>query len=138
MRDSSNLPTLLQSFFTTRLMTQRKASLTPSPLIATRSACCSVRAETATQGTLSVGTERSGWRLDWRVSGRPGKTPAQWSQEPQSAADGHPVILPVCLAGGACTERSHSTGVGHSQPTTATCPGGFLTRPEIDAVGGAE
>jgi hypothetical protein len=26
MRDSSNLPTLLQSFFTTRLMTQRKAS----------------------------------------------------------------------------------------------------------------
>jgi integrase/recombinase XerD len=27
MRDSANLPTLLQSFFTTRLMTQRKASL---------------------------------------------------------------------------------------------------------------
>jgi integrase/recombinase XerD len=26
MRDSANLPALLQSFFTTRLMTQRKAS----------------------------------------------------------------------------------------------------------------
>jgi len=65
MRDSANLPALLQAFFTTRLITQRKAS--PHTIASYRDTfrlLLQLRAEAATQGALSVGTERSGWPLD--------------------------------------------------------------------------
>lgn len=64
MRDFANLPALLQSFFTTRLMTPQ-SQLSHDRLVSRHvPPAASVRAETATQGALSVGVERSGCHLN--------------------------------------------------------------------------
>lgn len=138
MQNPANLPALLQSFFTTRLMTQRKRSSHHRLLSRHVSPATSVRAETVTQGPLSVGVERSGRRFDRRIPGRSGKPPEQRAEEPKPAVDGHPVILPLRRIGSAGAERNHPTGTGHSKPTAATSTGGFPDAAgDRSAVGGA-
>ena len=77
MRDPANLPALLQSFFTTRLMTQRKVS--PHTIASYRDTfrlLLAVRSETATQGSLSVGVwtiwmplwSGRSWKI-WKTAG---------------------------------------------------------------------
>jgi hypothetical protein len=140
MRDLANLPSLLQSFFTTRLMTQRKAS------------------------PHTIASYRDTFRLLLQFAQkRLRRAPSQLELENLDASlvdafledlenrrgngarsrnlrfDGYPVILPLRFARSTGAERNHPTGVGHSKPTAATCTGGF-SNPTGDRspVGGAE
>ena len=88
---------------------------------------------------FSVGIGRSGCLFGRRIPGRSGKPPSQWRPKPEPPFDGHPVVLPLRLAGGAGAQRNHPTSVGDSEPTTTARPGG-LSDPARDrgAAGGAE
>jgi hypothetical protein len=126
MRDPANLPTLLQSFFTIRLMTQRKVS---AHTIASYRDTFRLLLQFAQKGLRKAPSQLELGDLNasfgQRVPGRSGKASAQWLQEPKSALDGHSVILPLRRPGSAGAERNHPTGASPSKPTTATCTGGF-------------
>jgi len=116
MRDSASLPALLQSFFTIRLMTQRGAS--PHTIASYRDTF-RLLLQFAQKRLRKAPSQLELNDLDAALIGAflargSGKRSTQRRQEPQSAFDGHPLLLPVCLARGACAERSHPTGVGDS------------------------
>jgi hypothetical protein len=140
MRDPASLPALLQSFFTIRLMTQRKVS--PHTIASYRDTF-RLLLQFAQKRLRKAPSQLALHNLDAsfgrRVSGRSGKPPAQWSQEPKPAFDGHTFILPLRRTGGAGAERNHPTGAGDSEPTAATHPRG-LSDPARDrgTAGGAK
>src|ERR1035441_543287 len=126
MRDPANLPALLQSFFTTRLMTQRKVS--PHTIASYRDTfrlLIAGRPETATQGPFSVGAPRSACRFGRGVPGRSGEPPSQWRPKPEPPFDRHPVVFSLRFAGSAGAQRNHPTSAGDSEPTTAARTGGL-------------
>ena len=140
MRDPANLPALLQSFFTTRLMTQRKAS--PHTIASYRDTfrlLLQFAQKRLRKAPSQLGLDDLDASLVGGVPGRSGKPPAQWRQKPEPAFDGHPVVLPLRLAGSAGAQRNHPTSAGDSEPTAATRTGGF-SDPARDrgAAGGAE
>ena len=139
MRDAADLPALLQSFFTTRLMMQRKVS---THTIASYRDTFRLLLQFA-QKRLHKPPLNSGWTIwmplwsghSWKIW----KKPPQWRQKPELAFDGDPVVLPLRLAGSSRAQRNHPTSAGDSEPTAATHPGG-LSDPARDrgAAGRAE
>ena len=140
MQNAANLPGLLQSFFTTRLMTQRKAS--PHTIASYRDTfppATAVRAETDTQSPLSVGVGESGCLL-----GRAFLEDLE-NRRCNSATSRNLRLTAIrsffryAALEAPAQSRNHPTGAGHSKPTAATCAGG-ISDPTGDrsAIGGAE
>ena len=140
MRDPANLPALLQSFFTTRLMTQRKVS--PHTIASYRDtfrlllqfAQKRLHKAPSQLGLDDLDASLVGAFLEDLENRR-----HNGAQKPEPPFDGHPVVFPLRLAGSAGAQRNHPTSAGDSEPTTATRPGGFSdSARDRGAAGGAE
>jgi Phage integrase, N-terminal SAM-like domain len=146
MRGPANFPALLQSFFTTRLMMQRKVS--PHTIASYRDtfrlllqfAQKRLRKTPSELGLDDLDACLVGAFLEDLENRRHnGARSRNRRLTATSACVPHPVVFPLRLAGSAGAQRNHPTSAGDSESTAATRSGGF-SHPARDrgAAGGAE
>ena len=123
----ANFPALLQSFFTTRLMAQRKVS---SHTIASYRDTFRLLLQFAQKRLRKPPSQLDLDNLDASLIGafldhlEAGRGNGARSRKPASHCGA--VLFPLRGTGGADARRDHSTRAGDSQPTTATCLGWFF------------
>src|SRR6516225_6513083 len=140
MRDPANLPTLLQSFFTTRLMTQRKVS--PHTIASYRDTFRLLLQFAQTR----LRKAPSQLALDDLDASLVGAFLEDLEKRRRNGARSRNLRLtairsffPLRLAGSAGAQRNHSTSAGDSQPTTAARTGRLSDPPrDRGATGGAD
>ena len=126
MRDVADFPSLLQSFFTTRLMTQRRVS--PHTIASYRDtfrlllqfAQKRVRKAPSQLSLEDLNASLIGAFLDDL-----GDPAWQRCSQPELAADSGAVFLPLRRTGSTGARRTHPTCACDSEPATASRHGGF-------------
>ena len=124
MKKSPDFPALLQSFFTQRLIAQRKAS--PHTIASYRDTfrlLLRFAQKRLHKSPSQLGMEDLNAPFLGVFFHDLEKSPRQWRPKPKPTSDGDSVILPLRGPGNPSTLRSHPAGAGHSQQAAASTTG---------------